>query len=98
MNKLGYLILSLSNVVRWMVSNLTEKVKDTPSIVVDLYTGFPARSIIYNGNSVAGVRVDSSGINEGDNCYAKVTLFGDKGFINTAAIYSDSCNTVAIVD
>ena len=82
MNKLGYLILSLSNVVRWMVSNLTEKVKDTPSIVVDLYTGFPARSIIYNGNSVAGVRVDSSGINEGDNCYAKVTLFGDKGFIS----------------
>ncbi|OGW00233.1 MAG: hypothetical protein A3D20_05900 [Nitrospinae bacterium RIFCSPHIGHO2_02_FULL_39_82] len=82
MNKLGYLILSLSNVVRWMTSNLTEKVKDTPSIVVDLYNGFPANSIIYNGNSVAGVRVDSTGINEGDNCYARVTIFGDKGFIS----------------
>ncbi|MEK7846609.1 MAG: NAD(P)/FAD-dependent oxidoreductase, partial [Nitrospinota bacterium] len=82
MDKLGYLILSLSNVVKWMASNLTEKVKDTPSIVVDLYNGFPASSIIYNGNSVAGVRVDSTGINEGDNCYAKVTLFGDKGFIS----------------
>ncbi len=124
MNKLGYLILSLSDVVRWMASNLTEKVnpvrkfstlqrdgshgaldpmfakkgivsssplqavglsnrvKDTPSIVVDLYSGFAASSIIYNGNSVAGVKVDNTGIIENDNCYAKVTLFGDKGFIS----------------
>src|SRR3989338_4751218 len=91
MNKLGYLILSLSDVVRWMASNLTEKVKDTPSIVVDLYSGFAASSIIYNGNSVAGVRVDSTGINEGDNCYARVTIFGDKGFIFKD---SDSCITI----
>lgn len=82
LNKTGYLILSLSEVCRWMAANLHEKVKETPSIVVDLYTGFAGQEILYDGNRVAGVRVDSTGNAENDNCYAKVTVFGDKMFLS----------------
>ena len=82
MNKLGYLILSLSNVVKWMASSLVEKVKDSPSIIVDLYNGFPATEVIYNGSRIEGVKVDSTGNAENDNCYGKVTVFGDKGFLS----------------
>lgn len=82
MNKKGYLILSLSLVVKWMAENLTEKVKESRDVVVDLYPGFPANEIIYEQGRVAGVRVDNSGAPERDNCYAKVTVFGDKGFLS----------------
>ena len=82
MNKLGYLILSLSDVVKWMASSLMEKVKDSPSIIVDLYNGFPATKAIYNGSRIEGVKVDSTGVAENDNCYSRVTVFGDKGFIS----------------
>ena len=82
MNKKGYLILSLSSVVKWMAENLTEKAKDKPGIAVDLYPGFAANEIIYENGRVAGVRVESGGTPERDNCYAKVTVFGDKGFLS----------------
>ena len=82
LNKRGYLILSLSDVAKWMATALLEKVKETPSIVVDLFTGFPAREILFDGNRVVGVRVDSTGVAENDNCHAKVTVFGDKGFLS----------------
>lgn len=82
MNKKGYLILSLGDVCKWMAANLQEKVKDTPSIVVDLFTGFGAQEIIYENDKVAGVRVDSTGVAENDACYAKITVFGDRGFLS----------------
>lgn len=82
MNKKGYLSLSLSLVVKWMAEKLTEKVKDSEDITVDLYPGFPANEIIHEGGRVAGVRVDSGGTPESDNCCAKVTVFGDKGFLS----------------
>jgi electron-transferring-flavoprotein dehydrogenase len=86
MNKAGYLILSLSDVVKWMASSLVKKVKDSPSIIVDLYNGFPATEVIYNGSRIEGVKVDSTGIVENDNCYSKVAVFGDKGFISRGII------------
>lgn len=82
MNKRGYLILSLGEVCRWMAVSLHEKVKETPSITVDLYPGFGAQEIIYDGQRVAGVRVDSTGVKENDECLASVTVFGDKGFLS----------------
>ncbi len=82
LNKRGYLILSLSDVTKWMASSLHEKVKETPHIIVDLFTGFAAQEILFDGNRVAGVRVESSGVAESDNCYAKATVFGDKGFLS----------------
>ncbi len=82
MNKVGYLILSLGEVCKWMAANLQEKVKDNPLIVADLYTGFGAQEIIYDDGKVVGVRVDSTGLAENDVCHAKVTVFGDKGFLS----------------
>lgn len=85
MNKTGYLILSLSAVCKWMADNLVEKTKDS-SVVVDLYAGFPAIGVLYEGDRVAGVRVDNSGDPARDNCHAKVTVFGDKAFLSRDVI------------
>ncbi len=81
MNKTGYLILSLSNVCAWMADSLLEKTKDT-AVAVDLYNGFAGLEIIYNGQRVTGVRVDDTGNPEQDNCYAKITIFADKGVLS----------------
>ncbi len=81
MNKTGYLILSLSNVCAWMAENLVEKTKDT-AVAVDLYNGFAAQDILYSGQRVTGVRVDDTGAPEQDNCYAKITIFADKGLLS----------------
>ncbi|GMT42053.1 MAG: electron transfer flavoprotein [bacterium] len=82
MKKEGYLILTLSLVAKWMAEKLLEKVKDNTTVTVDLYPGFPANEIVYENDRVAGVRVDDTGNPERDNCYAKVTVFGDKGFLS----------------
>ncbi len=82
LNKVGYLILSLGDVCKWMASNLLQKTRDHASIVVDLFTGFGAQEIIYDEGRVVGVRVDSTGVAENDVCHAKVTVFGDKGFLS----------------
>ncbi|MDX1919947.1 MAG: hypothetical protein SFU25_04335 [Candidatus Caenarcaniphilales bacterium] len=84
MKKEGYLILTLSKVVYWMASTLRDKVKNLPGIEVDFFTGFAAHQILFEGNKVAGVTVvEQAGKNPPDeNVYAKVTCFGDKGFIS----------------
>jgi electron-transferring-flavoprotein dehydrogenase len=82
MNKKGYLILSLSNVAFWMAENLKEKVKENRDVVVDLYNGFPATEIIYEGDKVAGVKVDDTGDADKDSCYANLTIFADRGFLS----------------
>ncbi len=87
-NKKGYLILSQSNVAKWMASHLKEKVKtlDYRNTVVDLYRGFTASEIIYENGAVVGVKVDNTGEPERDNCYAKITVFADKGFLSQELI------------
>ncbi len=82
MNKKGYLVVALSSVAKWMAAKLEEKIKEHPNIIADLYNGFPANEIVYEGERVAGVRVDDTGEPFRDNCYAKVTIFGDKGFLS----------------
>ncbi|MDH5541790.1 MAG: 4Fe-4S dicluster domain-containing protein [Nitrospinota bacterium] len=82
MNKKGYLILSLSNVTSWMALKLEEKVKDNTDVIVDLYRGFPATEVVYEGEKIVGVQVDNTGNPEKDNCYAGVTVFGDRGFLS----------------
>jgi electron-transferring-flavoprotein dehydrogenase len=84
LKKEGYLVLTLSHVVYWMANNLKEKLKDTPSIVVDFFTGFSAHDIVYEGNKVVGVQVveKPTGDANEDNIYGKVTCFGDKGFVS----------------
>lgn len=82
MKKEGYFILSLSLVVKWMANKLLAKVKDSSSIIADLYPGFPANEIIYENGRVTGVKVDDTGDPLRDNCYAKITVFGDKSFLS----------------
>lgn len=84
MKKEGYLVLTLSHVVYWMVNQLKEKLKDIPNVVVDYFPGFSAHEIVYEGNTVVGVQVveHPSGDPTEDNIYGKVTCFGDKGFVS----------------
>ncbi|MGE0199699.1 MAG: electron transfer flavoprotein [Candidatus Melainabacteria bacterium] len=87
LKKEGYLVLTLSHVVYWMVNRLKEAVKDTPEITIDFFPGFAAHEVLFEGNTVAGVRVvEDSGHPDEDNVYAKVTCFGDKGFISRDVI------------
>jgi len=82
MKKEGYLILSLSNVCRYMADNLLEKSQDLPGVVVDLYPGFGASAIVYDGQRVIGVTVDSTGDELKDTCFGKVVVFGDKQYLS----------------
>jgi electron-transferring-flavoprotein dehydrogenase len=82
LKKEGYLVLTLSHVVYWMVHHLKEKLKDAPGITVDFFPGFSAHDIVYEGDKVVGVKVveETTGDANEDNIYGKVTCFGDKGF------------------
>ncbi len=80
--KEGYAILSISEVAEYMSRKLTEKAEAKDGVIVDIYPGFAARSIVFDGDRVAGVVVDGTGDELGDTCYAKVTVFGDKGFVS----------------
>ena len=80
--KEGYAILSVSNVAAFMEKKIAEKADEKDGVVVDFYPGFPAQSILYDGDTVIGVTVDDTGDDENDNLYAKVTVFGDKGFVS----------------
>ncbi len=84
MKKEGYLILALSKVVYWMAKSLREKVKDLKNIELDFFPGFSAHEILYEGDRVIGAKVvdQSSGDSINENVYAKVTCFGDKGFVS----------------
>jgi electron-transferring-flavoprotein dehydrogenase len=84
LKKEGYVVLSLSHVVYWMVNNLKEKLKEIPNVVVDFFPGFSAHEVVYDGNKVVGVQVveEPSGEPNEDNIYGKITCFGDKGFVS----------------
>jgi electron-transferring-flavoprotein dehydrogenase len=68
-----------------MANQLQEKVKQVPNVTLDVFTGFAAHSVVFDGQQrVAGVQVvetPTGNANE-DNVYAKVTCFGDKGFVS----------------
>lgn len=80
--KEGYAILSISEVAKYMAAKIKEKADAKTGVVVDIYPGFAGREIIYDGPRVAGVRIDSTGTPSQDVCYAKVVVFGDKGFLS----------------
>ncbi len=84
MKKEGYYVLTLSHVVYWMANKLKEKLADAPEIEVDFFPGFSAHQVVYEGDKVVGVQVveHSTGNPDEDNIYAKVTCFGDKGFLS----------------
>lgn len=80
--KEGYAILNISDMAVYMANKLTEKAELKDGVVVDLYPGFPAQEIAYDGDRVIGVKVDNRGEEFADICFAKVTVFGDKGFVS----------------
>lgn len=88
LKKEGYLVLTLSHVVYWMANKLKEKLADQSNITVDFFPGFSAHKIVYEGDRVVGVQVveKSTGNPNEDNLYAKVTCFGDKGFVSRGLI------------
>lgn len=80
--KEGYVILTLSHVVRWLADQLVEKAQQIPNVTLDLFPGFAAHEILYDGHRVIGVRASESGVMSEDAIYAQQTCFGDKGFIS----------------
>jgi electron-transferring-flavoprotein dehydrogenase len=82
MKKEGYLILSLADVCRFMADKLIERTKENENLVVDLYPGFGASAIVYDGGRVVGVKVDATGEELQDTCYGKIVVFGDKQFLS----------------
>ncbi len=80
--KEGYVILTLSHVIRWLAEQLQEKAKGIPNVVLDLFPGFAAHEIVYAEDRVIGVRVTDMGSEAEDVIYAEITCFGDKGFIS----------------
>jgi electron-transferring-flavoprotein dehydrogenase len=88
LKKEGYWILTLSHVVAWLAKTLQEKLKTVPNVTIDFFTGFAAHQVVYEGDKVVGVQVveESTGSPDDDNLYAKVTCFGDKGFISKDVI------------
>jgi electron-transferring-flavoprotein dehydrogenase len=85
-NKEGYAILSISEMAAYIATKTTEAAAAKPGVFVDLYPGFPAQEIVYDGARVAGVRVDNTGDANTDTLYGKVTVFGDKGFVSRGLI------------
>jgi electron-transferring-flavoprotein dehydrogenase len=85
-DKTGYLVLSLSFVVNWMAKQLQEKAKEVPNVAIDLFTGFSAHGVVFEDGRVAGVKVTEDAKSEEDYVYARVTAFGDKGFISRDVI------------
>ncbi len=81
-DKRGYAILNISDMAAYIAGKIAEKAGEKEGVVVDFYPGFPARSILFDGDTVIGVKVDDTGDETADNLYAKVTVFGDKGFVS----------------
>ena len=86
LKKEGSAILSLSHVVYWMYSKLKEKASKNPNVTIDFFPGFSVHKILFEENKVIGVQVTEGSNDNGNECdskvYAKVTCFGDKGFIS----------------
>ncbi len=82
LRKQGQFILTLSHVIRWLAETLQEKAKGIPNVTLDVFPGFAAHEILYEGEQVIGVRVSDSGQVYEDCVFAELTCFGDKGFIS----------------
>jgi electron-transferring-flavoprotein dehydrogenase len=80
--KQGQFILTLSHVIRWLAETLQEKAKGIPNVTLDVFPGFAAHEILYEGERVIGVRASDSGQVYEDCIFAELTCFGDKGFIS----------------
>lgn len=85
-DKTGYLVLTLSYVTNWMAKQLEAKAKDVPNVTVDLFSGFSAHGVVFENDKVAGVKVSEEAKSDDDYVYAKITCFGDKGFISRDVI------------
>ncbi len=88
LKKEGCAILTLSHVVYWMYNKLKEKVSKNPNIQIDFFPGFSAHKVIFKDEKIVGVTVTEEGSEQGsDNTvFAKVTCFGDKGFVSRDVI------------
>ena len=88
LKKEGCAILTLSHVIYWMFNKLKEKLVKVPNVTVDRFPGFSAHKVIFEGNKVVGVHVtENANDSDLDNTiYAKITCFGDKGFISRDVI------------
>ncbi len=79
MKKEGYLILSISEVVKWMYEKLKEKLSNAKNsqIKIDFFPGFTANKIIYDDkDKITAIQVHE------DKIQAKVFCFNDKGFLS----------------
>ncbi len=85
-DKTGYLVMTLSYATAWMANQVQEKAKDVPNVTVDMFTGFAAHGVVIEDGRVAGVRVSEEAKSEDDYVYAKMSCFGDKGFISRDVI------------
>lgn len=81
-------ILTLSHVIYWMYNRLKEKALKNPNIEIDFFPGFSAHKVLFDGDKVIGVQVveESHGELYDNTIYARVTCFGDKGFISRDVI------------
>ncbi len=76
----GYYVASLGQLVKWLATLCEEH-------EVDVYPGFPAKEILFDGDSVIGVRMTDSGVGRdgepkvnyepGMDVKAKVTVLGE---------------------
>ncbi len=84
LKKEGYLILTLSHVVKWMADRLEEKAGQVDNVNIDFFPGFSAHKIVIEDGRVAGVQVveQATGNPDEENIYGRVTCFGDKGFVS----------------
>lgn len=84
--KEGYAVLNVSDLCAHMATRALEAAKESARCSLDIYTGFPALDILYDGNRVIGVKVDDTGDEVTDNLYADVTVFGDRGFVSRSLV------------
>ena len=80
--KEGYAILNISDMCAYIAAKITAEAAQKDGVVVDFYPGFPAQRIVFDGDRVAGVKVDDTGDENADTLFSKVTVFGDKGFVS----------------
>ena len=88
LHKQGYVVLTLSKVVKYLAEKLEAKIAAAENIHADLFPGFAAHQVVFEGdgpdNRVAGVQVVEkvSGNPDEENIYGRLTCFGDKGFVS----------------
>lgn len=85
MHNIGYPIVSLSKMVRWMAQEI-EKF-DIPGVDVMLLPGFAGINVLWEGNKVVGIQTADKGVNQdgtpkanfepGSRLTAKITVFGE---------------------